>query len=142
MTLETDINLGAITEALNGKIDLDAANTSNTGKSFMAGMAMPSNTYEDLTLGASPSTYTAPANGWFACDIDNCNFIQMATFEGSVSNPNARVISRADSNYSGSAIGTSVPVKKGDVMQMYYSSSGTVNWFRFIYAQGSESEGL
>jgi hypothetical protein len=40
------------------------SNLVGAGTSRGAGWAMPSDTYEDLTLGASGTTYTAPANGW------------------------------------------------------------------------------
>ena len=56
---------GLNSELFNDKVDLDASNFDNTGKSLIAGLGMPSDTYVDLTLGSSGDTYYAPANGWF-----------------------------------------------------------------------------
>lgn len=41
----------------------DLSNTTDQAKILMGSMAMPSDKYINLTLGASGSTYTAPANG-------------------------------------------------------------------------------
>ena len=61
---QTTIDVGEITEALNGKVDLDLSNVTNTGTSSAAGWAMPSDTYTGVTIGASGATYTASHDGW------------------------------------------------------------------------------
>ena len=50
--------------------DVDLSNISDTGKIAIAHNAMPSNTYEDLTFGASGTTYTAPADGYFYLQVE------------------------------------------------------------------------
>ena len=133
------INAGRIEEKLADKADVDLANVNDTGYIKMAGAGMPSNTYIDLTLGASGTQYIAPANGWY----------NLRNNAGSTNNPLALV------NISGSGIcvmsntgvtgfaGNEIflPCKKGDLIEAYYiTPSGSITSMRFIYAQGSESE--
>ena len=49
----------------------NASNFSQAGRSYLCGIGMPSSRYIDLTLGASGSTYVAPANGWVYIKLDN-----------------------------------------------------------------------
>ncbi len=49
----------------------DAANFSATGRAAISHMAMPSANYDELTLGPSGTTYTAPADGWFMIHMEN-----------------------------------------------------------------------
>ena len=72
-TTKTDIqvDIDEIVTDLNGKADVDLTNVNNSGTALGGSWAMPSNTYVDLTLGASGATYTAPANGWFALHYGN-----------------------------------------------------------------------
>ena len=96
----------------------------------------PSDKYDELTLGASGSTYTAPADGWFMVNkaigatTDNIRLIN---------NINGLAVSGVDSNV-GSGIRAFLPVKKNDVITITYTATGTTNYFRFIYSVGSESE--
>lgn len=62
---EIEVDIDEIATDLNGKADTDLTNITNTAKVSIAHNAMPSDTYVDLTLGASDSVYTAPADGWF-----------------------------------------------------------------------------
>lgn len=100
--------------------------------SWVAGQAMPSGKYVDLTLGASGSSYTAPANGWF-------------TFSKTAGITNGQISLTNDTvGFGCTAIGPSagynlliyLPVKAGDVVRTTYSATGTTNYFRFIYAEG------
>ena len=52
------LNAGEVLEAVNNVVP--------NNSSLIASYAMPSNRYIDLTLGASGTQYTAPANGYFA----------------------------------------------------------------------------
>lgn len=116
----------------------NGVNTINTyQRAELAVMSMPSNRYIDLTLGASSSTYTAPANGWFVVNthLTNGNWLAITNETNnyrdiSVNNINLDVI-------------VSAPVKASDVVNISYS--GTLNTqsyqthpFVFIYAQGSQ----
>ena len=117
----------------------DFANTSlsnltNAGKIVGAGLGMPSSTYIDLTLGASGTTYTAPADGYYFIDKIK------GTSTGYVT------VSSKLGNYSVSPASTSdrcsilFPVLKGDTIAINYGATGTTNSFRFYYAEGSKSE--
>lgn len=133
------VNIDEIATDLNGKADTDLTNTTNQAKILMSRMAMPSNRFIDLTIGASGATYTAPANGWFWITYEAVNnstggwavFINM----------NNGIIAKS---WSINTFGTSIllPIKKGEVMQMLWGGNPFVTnvYFRFYYAQGSESE--
>lgn len=104
----------------------------------IASYAMPSDKYIDLTLGASGSTYKAPANGWFYVNISaplnsgGGGFDFINETKGYKKNlffvNSANVVSRFGI----------FPVSRGDILNTTYSTGikGTVNNFRFIYAQG------
>ena len=111
--LENTAGLNA--SLFNGKVDL----TSSWGA--------PSSTYDDLTLGASGSTYTAPADGWFyiSAKTSGTNYqVIMGAGYMSVSfrsnSLNQRMI---------------LPVSKGMIMTMNYDGTLSDTIFRFIYAQ-------
>ncbi len=132
------VDIDEIATDLNGKADVDLSNTNDTAKILMSGMGMPSNTYIDLTLGASGSTYTAPANGWVYV-VKTAGFsgayvkLALGSFDNAFSNENS-------SSQSGAWLRTTLPVKKGDTFSCWYDANGTTRYFRFYYAQGSESE--
>lgn len=128
---------GLNAELFNNKLDLNASNLSTQGMSYIAGMGMPSNKYINLTLGASGSTYTAPANGYY-------NIARVVTAQGQyvdlVNNTTGYFVS-LQKDTSG-MIRLGIPVRKGDVLQINYTAAGgSYDFFRFFYAQGSESEG-
>ena len=124
---------------ISGKADTSLINVTNNGKILMAGMGMPSGTYETLTLGATEATYTAPANGWF-------NAVLLPSSSSSywlclVNNSIGMLSSIYMVNF-GYTTSILLPVRKGDVIQYQYRLDGTFNnhYLRFYYAQGSESE--
>lgn len=131
---EIEVDIDQVATDLNGKADTDLINVNNSGTSLGAGWAMPSNTYEDLTLGASGSAYIAPANGWFAIlgyNGGNNYYVEMKA---------NNVIFSNRSGYSGNDLGLSCPAIKGASMTLRYDGFNSVSYFRFIYAKGSESE--
>ena len=132
MTILEQVNQGLISRA---STDLD--NMSNAGKIIGSSLGMPSNSYTDLTLGASGSTYTAPANGWFAINkgtIGN-QFVYIFNLSSKFN------VAMAHETGNWFAL-TYMPVKKGDIIQVDYNAQGTLEYFRFIYAVGSESEAV
>ena len=92
---------------------------------------MPSDKYKNLTLGASNSTYTAPANGFVY-------FAKASTASGQwfnlYSQNNMSVSYNAQS--SGQTMKAYLPIKKGDTFTLAYNLGGTTESFMFIYAQG------
>lgn len=100
-------------------------------KSTVSGWGMPSNKYIDLTLGASGTTYKAPANGWVTlwktptadgqslqAEVGECRFGVASVAKGST------------------WLRISFPVKKGDDYIIAHTAGGTTQVFRFIYAEG------
>lgn len=99
-------------------------------KSLISGLGMPSSRYIDLTLGATGSQYTAPANGYYYCYRSggtskhlNLNNISKGYM----------IQSKDDSNNSALIL----PVSKGDTVTVNYYD-GTTQTFRFIYAEGEQ----
>ena len=129
------VDIDEIATDLNNKAGTDLANVTDTGKILMSGMGMPSDKYIDLTLGASGSTYTAPANGWVLFG------------GGSTSGNKGLTLSNKTANFSVSGITISgisncqlsLPVKSGDVFKTDYTANSAFT-LKFIYAQGAESE--
>lgn len=61
----SDINIGAITEALNDKLDRDAGNPETAGKQTIVGWGLP-----DYTAGVGVSSgYTATAKCWLRAHV-------------------------------------------------------------------------
>ena len=126
------VDIDHIATDLNSKADVDLTNCTDVANIKMAHNAMPSDTYIDLTLGASGASYTAPADGWvgaffqnsYTCNLHNltCTGINSVDFL-----PSAETDRYA-----------TIQVSKGNVFSLYYT--GTLQYFRFIYAKGSESE--
>ena len=116
----------------NGKVDRDAQNFNSTGKAYLSGLGMPSDNYDDLTLGASGATYTAPANGWFTLNKLTSNTNQY----GNLVNETTGMNTTNQQSTSGSNVRVYLPAKKGDVIKCSYSAGGTLQWFRFVYAKG------
>lgn len=114
--------------------NLALSNVNNLGTSRGAGWAMPSDTYVALTAGATGTTYTAPSDGYFyASGYAN------ATSEGIVLyNLSALFGITGGASYTLTDYHCFIPVKKNDVVQLWFNTS-TIT-FRFIYAKGSESE--
>lgn len=129
---QIQVDIDEIATDLNGKADVDLTNLNNAGSIVGAGLAMPSDTYDTLTIGASGTTYTAPANGWFA-----------AVGHASASNAGIGLFTSNNLGSTASLQGfvagmANIPVKKGESVELRYNSAPYS--FRFIYAVGSESE--
>ena len=118
------IDAGRIGEILPTKTDMLQA----------SGAGMPSNKYIDLTLGASGSTYTAPANGWFACykgNLTTAGYLYMRN------NAN-QLVMETRSTLKGTAVSAYMPVQKGQSILVNYDAVGTLTLFRFIYSKGAQ----
>ena len=103
-------------------------------KSTISGWSMPSFRYIDLTLGASGTSYTAPANGWvYIAKVGGSSnaYVNLTNMENGLG---LIVHVPASSN----VCKCFIPVKKGDVFKVEYTASGT-HTFRFIYAEGENS---
>lgn len=131
-TENVEIDVNQVYEDLNLKANSNLSNLTAEGKSLASGLAMPSNKYIDLTFGANHSTYTAPANGWFAvqkvCGV-NAGYIYFIN----QANKMGTEYATASSSYTAKIF---IPVKKGDIVEMGYNMTGKTEIFRFIYAEG------
>ena len=129
---ETAFNWSQWMTSLIGKANVNADNFSNIGKSNLAGIGMPGKKSTDITLAASGSTYVAPASGWYVLDktaTASGQYMTMSTSGG------VTVMSRAPGNF---PTQISCPIAKGDTMTVMYSTAGSTNSFKFIYAEGEE----
>ena len=111
-------------------VNSNASNFSQAGRSYLSGLGMPSNRYIDLTLGASGSTYTAPANGWFYLQM-----IYAAEKYVDIWNSTSNTGCIMSSASSGSALRAFAPCRKGDIIVVNYSAT-TKEVFKFVYAEG------
>ena len=119
----------------------NASNFSQAGRSYLSGLGMPSGRYIDLTLGASESSYRAPANGYFtilgAFDTTpsqtNGVFISMSC--GGITNRNSGTLPKS--------YGVYIPAKKGQSMFLEYVNFKMTGYnfayFRFVYAEGDNN---
>ena len=136
------VNINKIATDLNGKADVDLANVNNPGTSRGASWGMPSGTYTDLILGASGSTYTAPANGWLCLAKGTTNYDQYVQFNATEGDLSLRsnLLVGGEVHNNAAIVYAFMPMAKGQSTKIYYNAGGTLFAFRFIYAQGSESE--
>lgn len=141
---KTDVQVGIdeIATDLNGKADTDLTNATDQAKILMGGMAMPSNRYIDLTLGASGTTYTAPANGWifirsFPTDFGGYfSIVVNGLVNGRRSMPSRGLRDAYGAEW---YVTNFVPITKGTNFTVLYSAAECAE-FRFYYAFGAESE--
>ena len=109
-----------------------------TNKVQAAEASMPSNRYIDLTLGASGSTYTAPANGWFrlvkkpTATGQYILFSQTKYYNGQSNSDQGDI---QVSSWTEPMVIT-IPVLKGDQIYCYYNFGGATIKFEFRYAEG------
>lgn len=120
---------------LNNMADKNLSNLTDTGKTFIAHNAMPSTTHNNLTLGASGATYTAPADGWYWLSITASGLSNYT-----LTNSTALIGMGNVCGGNGYATQLFVPAAKGDTIQVTYQLAPSNYTFYFIYAIGAESE--
>ena len=118
-------------------VNTNASNLSATGESYLSGIGMPSDTYEDVTLPANGGTVKAPANGYYTLRKAS----SAASQYSGLSNLGQSGLSEifgvfSDSPVSGRQLIVTIPAKKGDYIQVGYNLGGATSFFRFIYAEG------
>lgn len=113
-----------------GRLADGLANVIPNNSDLIAGYSMPSSQYVDLTLGASDSAYTAPANGWFSLIVQGLTYLDMhksgTSSFGLISNPASGWARQF------------VPVLKGETIAVYYTGTPASSTFRFYYSEGSK----
>lgn len=115
----------------NPKTAFHAVDYSDT--EYMAHQAMPSYRYVNLTLGASGTTYTAPADGWFYLKktAGTTSFVQLFRDASLIGVFNRTTVST-------DKIDALLPCSKSDVITASYSATGATDVFRFYYANGAQ----
>ena len=103
--------------------------------SWIAQQAMPSGKYIDLTLGASGSSYTAPANGWLFLDKSAVSG-QYIEFIVKNSDKNSLGYYKFTHAIGNQSIQLLVPIEKGRICDVNYTATGITHAYRFIYAEG------
>lgn len=111
----------------------DLSNLTTVGKAAAANMSMPSGSYINLTLGASGSTYTAPADGYVFFSKGTTGIAERILLQN---NSAGNLSTRIYTPVSGACLTTFIPVKKNDQVYYDYSAGGATDYFRFVYAQG------
>jgi len=133
---DIEVDIDEIATDLNGKADTDLTNVDNTAHIMIAGQGMPSKTkYTALSLGASGTNYTAPANGYFCIAITTNSTGGLYIYRGNNVRYGQSVLYS-----SGQWVESFIPVNKGDKIAIQYNGTPSGSYFYFIYAVGSESE--
>lgn len=118
------MNVARIEETLVDKTDkLQAANA-----------GMPGDKYVNLTLGASGTSYVAPASGyyWLRKYTNNTNqYIYMTNIKDGLS-----IESRVTTT--NTALNLFIPCNANDTIRVDYNAGGSTYTFRFIYAEGAQ----
>lgn len=106
--------------------------------STISGWGMPSNKYIDLTLGASGTAYTAPANGWVYIRGKSSATAQYLAIIKILDNNVTNEASVMWAINSSNDLYVNCPVRKGEKFSVNYTMAGVSpsNFFRFIYAEG------
>lgn len=130
----------------------EVVNKSPDNNAYMAHMAMPSDKYIDLELGASGATYKAPADGWIYVRrySDSANTTTNAYLSVTNTASDGTVVNRIDSRavqndwtkQNSGLMEILMPVKKDQSYTLAYRDFSAVVdsscYFRFIYSVGSE----
>ena len=137
---EIEVDIDQITVDLANKANKDLSNITPTQnvKSEITSWGMPSDSYIDITLGSSGSTYTAPANGYIFLTKTTGSSVDQSCqlFVNGSSRDTCDYMSSMTTHPTQSTCSTWVPVKKNDVIKYAYTASGSLAHFRFIYAKG------
>lgn len=102
---------------------------------YMAHMAMPSDRYEVLILGASGASYTAPADGYFC--FTSFTTTKAGQYCRLVETGNKKLCQSSYSSDANQYIEVLMPVTKGRSIDVHYTAP--VDRFTFTYAEGAPS---
>ena len=126
-TGEISVDINQVYEDLELKANSNLANLTAEGKSLASGLGMPSSQNIDLTLGASGSWYTAPANGWVHIVID-------VKANGYLSVQDNYFQASGTAGY----IGGRIAFLKGQEFYITYGEYNETILFKFYYAEGEK----
>ena len=103
-------------------------------KNWISETAMPSTTYDTITVGSSGATYTAPANGWYTvtAKTSSSSYSWFNLYRDSGGIPRLMLNFKGETSKRNGGV---LPVKKGTVVKLSYENV-TFEVFNFIYAIG------
>lgn len=119
---------------LSGKADKDLSNLTTVGQAVVSHLSMLSDSFIEMTLGATETTYTAPADGAFFIGKNAAGanqHIYADVYKGNTFLYTCNMLS-----HSTESLNLLIPVSKGSSVIIRHNLSGTTNVFRFIYANG------
>ena len=113
----------------------DASNFTSTGKTNIVNMAMPSDSYEEITVLSSGGQYTAPADGYVSIHATATG--GGGTYVELVSDTSPEFGCSQQAAFNG-VMRLCMPVAKNSTYRFWYNGSPTINHFRFYYAIGTK----
>lgn len=131
------LTLEGVAAEVERKAALDLSNLNAAGRSLGAGLGMPSANRTKLTIAASGTKYTAPANGWYrvVMELGGSKYVRLQNdqtlYAGYYILPGS----------SGTATAfQQVPARKGESVTLSYTASpDSTDSLYFIYAEGEEA---
>ena len=136
VSTSNSVNLGDLKD----KLDLDITNlkTELTAlKNNISAYAFPSEKNVVLTIPASKTTLTAPANGWFVYRSTGGGAQSNYMF---ISNKTTKYYGCQTRPFSGYAMYVNCPAKKGEEVYFEWVDSGTTKNLKFVYATDQNIE--
>ena len=100
------------------------------------GVSLPSGRYIDFTAPAHYGSYSAPADGWIVFEKTSSNSDQYMRLTNS-SNSAKNAVSYARATASSQMLGVTIPVCSGDSVLFQYTTGGSTDTCRFVYANGT-----
>lgn len=123
---------GKIT-SFNSKQTFQAVDKNDT--SWLSSLGMPSARHIDLTLGASGTRYTAPANGYCFLEKNTGTTGKYIT----ITNETTKIAETNSTSLANATLRAYVQAKKGDSILVTYTATGETKYFRFVYAEGENN---
>lgn len=130
-------NLGDISNIISNINSLKNAQIfTQTGKSAIANLAMPSNTYIDFELPSAGGQYTAPGNGYIYVQKASATSSSSYNFLNLYNRSAGNLCSTVNTTTGGAILNNYIIAKKGDKIEFQYNLTGATSYCRFIYAVG------
>ena len=133
------VNISKIQNNITTKLETDLSNIPTSSKETITHWGFPSNKYINLTLNASGSSYTAPADGYVTVSLvfNNTDLgTRYCRLRGTKSLLDTFSI---QNNINNGQVGCYLPVKKGETYLCIYGVGTITQYeFNFVYAVGSE----
>lgn len=136
---KADVATDKAAEAVNtlsGKAEVDLSNLSTAGRNNIANLSAPSNRYIDYPIPGHNVQIEAPADGYFCfrCETGTAgDWFELVSDDGT----DLGMVERQ--SYTNVPLRGFIPVRSGEKIKVYRDNDGsmTVNFFRFVYAQGA-----